>query len=568
MKMQLNRILLILFVLSIISCSESILNQPPLDRISENDYWKSPADFENYIIQFYTHLPGFGNSFTYNSDSDSDNVVRITVDPILSGRRNRSSGNWISEWTPIRGVNIFLDNFNELNPTDVTQYSQALGEAYFFRSWFYFNLVLKYGDVPWYENEILIDSEEELLKPRNSRTDVVDNILADLDNAVKYLGYIQDVGNNRLNKETALAFQSRIALFEGSWQKYHVNTPFGTENVDYSKYFKKCIDVSRELINSSNYTKGLYSDYYTLFGLNDMSSVEEVLFWKAASVDQGLGHEAQLYVTNWTGDAGVTWSLVSSYLGNDGNPVDYNSLAKNYKGTSFLKKLAEIVDPRLESTIWIPGNLMVATGNVLYEGPILKPGSNATCPTGFRRKKYSNPYDDAAGRNFGGYSETGFIYFRYAEVLLNYAEALYELNNVVAYEALDLLRNRVGMPPFKIIDSNNDFNRLDYGYQIDDALYEIRRERRVELALEDLRGTDYRRWAAHNLFMNKRFMGLPFDSTEVTDYSPKLNNIGLIDFHYDELPNGYQFDPTRDYLYSIPQDEITLNPNLTQNPGW
>src|SRR5690606_28103082 len=111
-------------------------------------------------------------------------------------------------------------------------------------------------------------------------------------------------------------------------------------------------------------------------------------------------------------------------------------------------------------------------------------------------------------------SETGYILFRYGEVLLNYAEASYELNGTIQYDALNLLRHRAGMPDFTVINQMADPNREDYGYPIADALYEIRRERRVELALEGYRADDYKRWAAHALFQGKRPLGYPFQPAD------------------------------------------------------
>src|SRR5690606_26340540 len=146
-------------------------------------------------------------------------------------------------------------------------------------------------------------------------------------------------------------------------------------------------------------------------------------------------------------------------------------------GNDFLIQIANDADIRLSSTIWIPGDLKVAANNTTFQMPLLNAGPSYIVPTGFAQKKFSNPYSSGAGKNYGGYSETGFIYFRYAEVLLNYAEAFYELNQVVSYDELNLLRQRVGMPAFKIHDQQNDPQKLDYGYQISDELYEIRRER-------------------------------------------------------------------------------------------
>jgi hypothetical protein len=145
---------------------------------------------------------------------------------------------------------------------------------------------------------------------------------------------------------------------------------------------------------------------------------------------------------------------------------------------------------------------------------------------------------------------------------------LEELNGTVAYDQLNQLRARVGMPEFEVLSQDADPNKVDYGYEISDALYEIRRERRVELAFEVLREQDWKRWAAHELFLNKRPRGYPFSSAEFPGESPVVDENGLLDPLQLELGNGYNFFPGRNYLESVPQTELTLNPNLDQNPGW
>src|SRR5690606_32752422 len=133
-------------------------------------------------------------------------------------------------------------------------------------------------------------------------------------------------------------------------------------------------------------------------------------------------------------------------------------------------------------------------------------------------------------------------------------------------DALNLLRHRAGMPDFTVINQMADPNREDYGYPIADALYEIRRERRVELALEGYRADDYKRWAAHALFQGKRPLGYPFQPTDFPGLpTPQLNEDGLIDYFRDQIPSGFGFRENQDYLNPIPQDELTNNPNLVQN---
>ncbi len=382
------------------------------------------------------------------------------------------------------------------------------------------------------------------------------------------------VGNNRLSKEAALAFKTRVALYEGTWQKYHANTPFGTPGADPNKYFQKCVEAAEELMNG-NYKVGVYStgnpseDYYRLFGFDNMSEIDEIIFYRAFNASEGLANKTQYRAVNYPEGRSASWQLISTYLGNDGTPFNYIEFSKTQKGNEFLEGIAENVDLRLKSTIWIPDDLMAAaTDNIIYTYPDINGGALQLVPSGFEIKKSSNPYSPAAGLAFEGNSETGYIYFRFGEVLLNYAEALYELENVVAYEQLNLLRERAGMPDFQVNLQAEDPNLVDYGYPISDELYEIRRERRVELALEGYREMDYMRWAAHQLFKGDRLKGYPFNEDEFPDFQPQLDENGLIDYLATQLPDGYGFNENRDYLYSIPQDEITLNPNLEQNPGW
>ncbi|MEX2565053.1 MAG: RagB/SusD family nutrient uptake outer membrane protein, partial [Cyclobacteriaceae bacterium] len=560
-----------LLICSLLACEE-FLENPPLDAIGNDSYWNTAEDLEKYVIKYYPQFPGHGNSMA-TEDANSDNLTLGSPNSVLNGERPITTGNWISEWSNIRSINIFFDNYHQVSD-DFSSYKHFLGEAYFFKAWFYFDLLKQYGDLPWYEHS-LQPNTEELLKPRAPRNTVADSILLQIDKAISYLDTRSVVGNTRLNKETALAFKTRVALFEGSWQKYHANSPFGTPGAQPEKYFQAAVDAAENLMQG-DYTKGIYNnglpeeDYYTLFGLDNMDAVDEVLFYRAGNSGEGLGSNVQFYTTVRTGQKSVTWSLISSYLGRDGQPINYLNLAEGQKGNDFLTRISEAADPRLHGTIWIPGDVMVARTNEQFDKPFIDRGAEELNATGFQVKKFANPESPGAGALCCGISETGYILFRYGEVLLNYAEAKYELENVVAYDALNLLRERVGMPAFEVMDQSEDPNSewQDYGYEISDELYEIRRERRIELALEGFRGDDYRRWAAHPLFKDKRPLGYPYDPQEFPDYQPPLNESGLIDFFVNLMPNGYQFRPDQDYLNDIPQDELSLNPNLEQNPGW
>ncbi len=565
------KIVVITFSVLLFNSCESFIDLKPLDRISTLDYWKTSRDLEKYMYQFYPLLTEDQQLLSDNAHH-TDDMIHADISKIMNGERTISTGGWRGEWYRIRGINIFFENYQKCED-DFNSYRHYVGEAHFFRAWFYFNLLEKYGDLPWYSEVIELDDEEALMRPRDLRTMVADRILEDLDKAISYLDFRTKTGNSRISKEAALAFKTRVALYEGTWQKYHANTPFGTAGANPNKYFQECVDAAEELING-NYTIGIYStgnsdkDYYQLFGFDNMSDIDEVILYKSFNAAEGFGNSAQYHSNIYPAERGITWWLISSYLGKNGEPYNYIEVSKTKKGNDFLNKIANDCDPRLKSTVWMPGDLMSASYDNYFDKPPIDQGSIQLCPTGFQVKKSSNPNSPAAGRPFEVLSETGYIILRYGEVLLNYAEAKYELENTVAYEQLNMLRERAGMPDFVVNIKNSDPNLIDYGYPVSDELYEIRRERRVEMAIEGLRDDDLMRWAAHSLFKGKKPKGYPLNSEEFPAYNKPIDANGLIDYYAKDMPNGYQFREGQDYLYSIPQNELTLNPNLTQNPGW
>ena len=429
----------------------------------------------------------------------------------------------------------------------------------------------------------MLMDDPALYNARTKRTEVVDSILWHLDRAVEKLKLRKDaVGtNNRVSKEVALIFKSRVALFEGSWQKYHAGTPFGTPGADPNKYFQATVDAVTELQIPNKYIVGISntgkpgSDYNSLFSSRDLSTNPEIALWCKFDETQNMfAHNFQTFVTRSTNEVSVTYQLVQNYLGKTGLPYDYGTVASSVKGSAFLTKIGTDCDPRLGQVIWIPGQTMWnnSAGLMLFTKPFLDGTGARKNYTGFQLNKGVDPKDPTAGgaQGFSTSCETGAVIFRYAEALLNYAEAKLELGQSPDYaKSLNLLRSRAGMPNFSVIADANRLNYADWGYAVSEELNEVRRERAVELGCEGFRYDDWRRWRAHNLFSNKRPLGFPYLASE---YAPNLvvptNAGGFVDPYRTILPGGYNFNVGRDYLESIPLNERTLNPNLTQNPGW
>lgn len=600
MKKKLIIILLIILSFGFFSCSD-YLDRPPLDDIGNDQFWKTKSDLESYIFQFYKNIKvldysanGYGATGVFSAEArGSDNAIDATKTavPLLNGSRILptsspgsapdiySPSHWF--WAEIRNVNVFLDNYIKCGDS-FEIYKHILGEAYFFKALYYFDKVKYFGAVPWFVHSLDISSAE-LYKPRDPQPVVIDSVLSCLDKAITYLNLVKNNTdkNNRLSKEAALVLKSRVALYEGSWEKYHAGTPFVKGVSNPNKYFRIAVDAAEELMTPGKYTVGIYNptnkpdDYGDLFGQVSYLNNSEVILWKQYSIDLDLGNNLQAFLTTNTDAVSMTFELVQSFLGKDGNPIDYYTIGKTNKGTNFFTQIADICDPRLRKTIWFPNDVMWENenGTKTFKLPSLTLTLRQSNATGFQPRKGVNIKSKGAGApgatTATSTSETGGIVFRYAEVLLNYAEAKYELGEAVDYnKSINLLRKRAGMPNFKVLNDPTRSRHADFGYPISDELQEIRRERRVELANEGLRLMDLMRWRAHNLFKGKRPLGYPFLFTEFPGKTYDMNADGFLDPYKKGLPSGYGFNPDRDYLEGIPTNEITLNNALVNNPGW
>lgn len=562
----------VLLISILFSCTTNVLDLSPLDAISDAQYWKTSNDLYLYANQFYTAFPKNEGWFTSPlwKDIDSDDLIPGDFNRRLAGENTITAGNDNWTFSRIRSVNYGLENYSRIDePFESIQ--NGVGELNFFKAYFYFNLVKNYGDVPWISNTLNIDSEE-LYAPRTARNIVIDSILLHLDKAIEYLPLKSESVQNRLNKESALLFKSRVALYEGSWEKYHSQTPFGVNNANPNKYFKLAAQAAKELIDLG--TVRLYSpadpkNYYReLFGNYDYSSISEILMWNSSDGNLEMNNYTQNSLTNHAGDRGLSKSLMESFLCTDGLPISVSPL---YQGDESVTSFVSGRDPRCAQSIWLPGDVFRFNGSKpqLFTLPWIDATGETRCTTGYQQAKGRTVRVELGNSD----SETAAIIFRYAEALLNYAEAKAELGDITQNDidiSINKLRQRVNMPDLIINDIADDPNWL-YP-DVSPLLNEIRRERRVELACEGFRFDDLARWAALDLLVGKRPKGYRFVQTDF----PNLvvgNNIfldagGYLDPYQKSLPNGYLFNVNRDYLLPVPEQQITLNENLVQNPGW
>ena len=413
----------------------------------------------------------------------------------------------------------------------------------------------------------VVDSDEELdllYVARSSRSEVADFILNDLDMAISKMEFASQVGAGRINKDVALAFKARVALYAGTWEKYHQGTDFAG-STDGSGYLQQAAAAAQSVISNGNYSIAMGDPadaYYRLFNQPNLRNNPEILFYD--HMDGTLGRANQL--DNWPGGMGVTQELVQFYLCTDGLPTGASPLFTD-GDDSLLTTVEDNRDPRLAQTIMVPGDIVLIrdSGETFY---FTLPGFSA--PTGYESQKFRRVENDDQVGN------VAFIHLRYAEALLAYAEAKAELGQLTQSDldiSINQLRDRVGMPHMTLGAITPDPNAVDYGYTLADDLYEIRRERVVELAFEGRRINDLMRWRAHSIFLGKRpsgtFLTPELDAEHPGNYF--IDADGFIDPYQEILtgPNGgYGFNPNRDYLFPLPSTELTLNTNLDQNPGW
>ncbi len=555
------------------ACQEDFLERSPLDQITSVDFFKTPADLRVYINQYYnhTHFPEYGR---FGGDG-ADNRIGQTPSTHFEGTRTvRNTGGL--GFNHVRSINFFFDNYRKIEQYhDFDSYKQFVGEAHFFRALIYFNMLKEYGDIQWITTELGTESSQ-LYAPRDPRNFVADQIIASLDTASMYLRTDKTNGSSRINKWMALLLQSRVALYEGTWQKYHAGTPFGVSNPNPNKYFNKVVEATTQIMESGLYdiysTGNPNEDYYNLFGIiKDFSNNPEVMFY--AKRDHGVAFiytgetERNYRMRNPLGNT-LTKELADSYLCTDGLPIAVSPL---FMGHSTLNEEFQNRDPRMLQTFAPPD----AVRSINFAGEIenywswvyerLNTGMDFNSPGGYLMRK---GYDPHMANQIYGNEENPSIIYRYAEVLLNYAEAKAELGTISQSDldkSINMLRDRAGMPDLVIdniaADPSWDFPELS------PVINEVRRERRIELMGERFRWDDIARWAAaEHLIVGKRPRGARAD--QFTEIVFAVDEDGFYDPYQQILPDGYGFNPGRDYLTSIPIQEIVLNPNMKQNPGW
>lgn len=587
MKKQLLYIALPIVVLVMAGCKKGFLDREPLSQISPSTAFRSQSELNLYTRSFYDRmLPNADNDdrgfSLYNEGID--NVIKTSLPVELTGNRTVpvSGGGW--SWSELRNVNYFIQNYQN-GGLDATVTNKYLAVAKFFRAYFYYNMVARFGDVPWYGEVIESNDSTNLNKPRDPRTLVMDSVLADIDFAIA--NAVTTKSAAEVTKWTALALKSRICLFEGTFRKYH--TEFNLPNAD--KFLNECVKSSEELISKGGYSiyKAGDQPYRDLFASYNVNS-QEVLLARQYSSNLQIFHNVNYYtITPSYGKPGLEKKLVNSYLMKDGARFTDQP---GYATMQFAEE-TQNRDPRLAQTVRTPGYSRI--------GSTVKrvPDFGATV-TGYQMTKYvTGEVDDSYTKSYNP-----LVIFRYAEVLLNLAEARAELGTLQQSDldkTIRLTRDRVGMPNLDMAAANaNPDPYLAAQYKNvsgtnKGVILEIRRERRIELVMENFRWNDLMRWK-EGWLLTQQFKGEYFpgpgkydldgdgkgDVWIYTGDKPTEPGYAYLKLGTDiDLENGVnggnvvinkninkKFDENKDYLYPIPSQELQLNQNLVQNPGW
>ncbi|MGI6073626.1 MAG: RagB/SusD family nutrient uptake outer membrane protein [Fermentimonas sp.] len=585
--MKINKIKYIsLFFFTLSFLTSCDLEEFPQATASKVAIFESAKGLELYSNSFYEMLPSPYDG-VFMIDDNSDIVARNGVGNLLmpNALSPTTSGGW--SWSNLRNINYFIENCEN---SSVAEKNHYLGLARFFRAYFYFDKVKQFGDVPWIERTIDIDDEETLYKGRDSRFLVMDKVLEDLNYAIENITLTSDPTCTLITIDVARAFKTRVCLYEASLRKYHTNYKMqGTANKWYEEVVKTANDIKGYSLVEGE------KAYRELFLQKTPNSNETIL---AVTLDANLqifsSRNRRTISPTYGNRPSLTRRFINTYLNIDGTPFTNNP---NYKTTPFVEEVKNR-DLRLQQTIRM-GDYHRTENGV----PVIAPPNLDQAQTGYQIIKgtYDErfPYDDES-RN-----ENAHLIFRYAEVLLNKAEALAELGTMTDADwtsTIGALRKRAGITgatlttkpsvadPYMVEFYNNKFT--------DPVLLEVLRERAVEMITEGLRPDDLIRWHLGDLLAEAPMNGMYVPGLGEYD----LNGDGKMDvcFYKGDKPASAQasilidvsspsvgrrvlsegdsgeiiFNPgerewlDKKYLYPIPEAHRLKNPNLGQNPGW
>ncbi|MBY5956755.1 RagB/SusD family nutrient uptake outer membrane protein [Membranicola marinus] len=577
-----------IFIFGLFSCD---LVEVPKAEVDKGPIFNTEQGLQMYTNSFYNQFPSSSKlSSSLNYYSAYNGVIQYLTP---GGFGPEESSGW--NWNSLRNINYFIANCtSEEVPVEVRNH--YIGLARFFRAYFYFNKMRRFGDLPWIDHPL--DVEDPLLTAgRDDRTLIMDKILEDLDFAINNISNKTDESASTVTSTVASALKSRICLWEGTFRKYHTEAGLSSSA---DQWLSEAVDAA-EYVMDAGYTiytgAGPEHSYKELFSSKKPIS-SEVLY--AVTFDNGLGvaHQANRLWTSVTSSVavGLTRSFVKTYLMRDGTPFT------DIPGSDTMSFVTETQnrDYRLSQTVRTPGFTRLEGGQEIEVAP-----DYGYSLTGYQTHKFTMPDISLDNRMA---NENNIVLFRFAEVLLNYAEAKAELGELTDADwsrTIGVLRSRAGITgglDSKPTTVDPYIQERFFPGISDPSLLEIRRERAIELSYEGFAWADVQRWKVGEL-LTDIWDGIyipeldkPYDMNQdgkldlvVTKKKDPEKIPGVYYLYVGEtldngasnryqlaadghtlvfMKNQHRIWEDKLYFYPIPNLDLLKNPNLGQNPGW
>ncbi len=615
--------IIILILPLVISCSD-FMDLTPTNEYTEEAVFSDAGLTQAFVDRIYASvrsgasehtLDGLTDDayFTHNSGQVAVNTAAVSESDLQWYDNGNNPFRWVDRYRGIRYANIVIANVDNVPPRQGYSTDKMKGEAYFLRAYLYSELVRGYGGVPIVDVPYEMDQIEEMQKPRNNMKECLEFIIADCEEAEKYLPATSELG--RATKGAATALKARMLLHVASplYADRTVNTlPANQYEGDRGALYRAAITAADQVINSGTYAlidcgDGLNTERAIKFNSIITKNNEEQIFTRQYGTlgdwnQMGLWHGPNGY-HNWAGTT-PTQDLVMSFEFEDGTLSEGMTKPEEWQiGNPYNGR-----DPRFYATVATDGNDWgrprpadafdldpTPLGNLqtgfyeMTDGDTelkvdLPDGTNKTIKgmwgidtrkgpiedwngswTGYYEKKLIDPTIDA--QNFP--QEVPWTYIRLAEMYLIAAEAYIELNELdEAVEYLDAVRGRVGLLSTKdaLIAQGKSFNQVNMREF-------VRHERRVEFAYESFRYFDVRRWMIAPVTNNKQLTGIEIFGLlkpGQTQSKPYIHNEEKYNYYY--IVTDLSFRENRRwenkmYFAPISREEIKRNPNLEQNPG-